>query len=618
MAMAMATGPVIQRVGEHKYDVAPIAGPAEGILAQEYLQGQGRLRRAVAETKASRKTAKDDHWQRIRRDSESPDKNDKTGINARYATGLGARTIKEDLPQHDFFKFDPGRDWLLEADWQPGAATAEVGTIKEKFKLNMPTRYGVQVQNRRIPLAVVKPRDLTEAQDRPAEAQRALFTGGGKEYVKDARGVATRRYAYVEKNYFQMMEFFATNHMEGRFQSLMRASSGEQRPDPRTPGDANFIGKFQKTGKGGTLSDTQLAYVHQYLGSGDHQRGLSLASTPRKGETIGNAGENFRTSGGFRIKIDLARIAEDNAPALINHYAKGGVKDQLADGDFNAVAAHGGAYKYGESVTKNRELYLEFLKPEYVVEIEYHPDAAVGALSSQSFALQQPGGAEDMGAMLAAAKDAAHFASYQRGFDSGVNLAALSVDAAYAADVGFLATNPVAASTEAWKKGWASGNEYRLAYAGVVAAKGTGRLNANEDAFPDRRPQGQVASKDEHTIAKLARIHALHDRQMIGGLAGLGPTAPARIIHQLPPVVPAPRVVNARAATQPANGPTANPSPAPVLSYAAMTTRQQPTANPPTVPAPRTQTTAPRSQAPVTKGKSPRGTGNGQPRRKKF
>ena len=33
----------------------------------------------------------------------------------------------------------------------------------------------------------------------------------------------TRRYAYVEKNYYQMMEFFMVGHMTGRFQQYMLA-----------------------------------------------------------------------------------------------------------------------------------------------------------------------------------------------------------------------------------------------------------------------------------------------------------------------------------------------------------------------------------------------------------
>jgi hypothetical protein len=45
-----------------------------------------------------------------------------------------------------------------------------------------------------------------------------------KEYVEDTRGALTRRYAYVEKNYWQMMEFFMTNRHEGRPVNQTRTS----------------------------------------------------------------------------------------------------------------------------------------------------------------------------------------------------------------------------------------------------------------------------------------------------------------------------------------------------------------------------------------------------------
>lgn len=111
--------------------------------------------------------------------------------------------------------------------------------------------------------------------------------------------------------------------------------------------------------------------VHKRLGSGDEQRGLSLTSTSKKGRTIANEGDNFRTDGGVRIKIDLSRISDEDPvkPILINHYAFGGVKGHMKG--INQIDSRGGRpYKYKFSVIKNRELYLSALKPEWIAAVE--------------------------------------------------------------------------------------------------------------------------------------------------------------------------------------------------------------------------------------------------------
>ncbi|GJL74700.1 DUF4157 domain-containing protein [Nitrosomonas sp.] len=198
-----------------------------------------------------------------------------------------------------------------------------------------------------------------------------------KHYIKDSRNVITRRYAYVEKNYWQFMEFLLTHHMEGRYQKFIRAANkGKGKPDVFD--NTNEIVKKVQKNKANQLSLEQLAFVHQYWGSGSQQRGLSLTSTPKTGVTIGNEGENFRTNDGFLIKIDLAKIPKTGiGPILVNHYAHGGTKDVI---DENSKTVNTNPlnkstpYKYKSSVIKNRELYLEYLKPEWIVEIEHHPN----------------------------------------------------------------------------------------------------------------------------------------------------------------------------------------------------------------------------------------------------
>lgn len=198
-----------------------------------------------------------------------------------------------------------------------------------------------------------------------------------KEYVKDSRGTFTRRYAYVEKNYYQMMEFFMTHHMTGRFQQYMLAG-GHAKPPIREDNGSEMIKNVRKDRSSmSELSYSQLAVAHQMYGSLPEQRGVSLTSTPKIGVTYANTGGNFRTNRGFRLKIDLARVPHE--VLFVNHYSKGGVSD-IADSDKDYdtrqhhKAKNGKApnYKYKQSAAHARELFLEHIKPEWIVEIEHH------------------------------------------------------------------------------------------------------------------------------------------------------------------------------------------------------------------------------------------------------
>jgi hypothetical protein len=207
-----------------------------------------------------------------------------------------------------------------------------------------------------------------EMADAPAEETRPprdLKTRIGKpqkEYVEDDRDVPTRRFAYMEKSFYQFMEFLATGSMTGRYQTWNKALSlapdlkaiapylsFQLSPDPSKPVT--------------TLSPEQMAFLHQWKGSGPQQRGLSLTSTPREKAVYANAGESFRTADGVRIKIDLSLVPKE--VILLNHYSQGGVKD-------NTGVKPDIPYGYDASVRKNRELYLERLDPQWIVGIDAH------------------------------------------------------------------------------------------------------------------------------------------------------------------------------------------------------------------------------------------------------
>jgi hypothetical protein len=213
-------------------------------------------------------------------------------------------------------------------------------------------------------------------------------SGDAKEYVDDNKGVKTRRYAYIEKNYYQMMDFFKTEKMTGRFQQYMQAGGVSVGPEKSTSKASD-----QVVSGGGTadLNEVQIAVAHQMLGSSPEQRGVSLTSTEKVGGTVGNAGKNFRDKDGFRLKIDLAKVPDD--VLFINHYSDQGIisKDLPKEGvkgvSTKVISPPKKPYKYGASVRKNREVYLEHVKPEWVVEIEHHSEGGYGRASGAKIAL---------------------------------------------------------------------------------------------------------------------------------------------------------------------------------------------------------------------------------------
>ena len=296
--------------------------------------------------------------------------------------------------------------------------------------------------------SVKSPATSTSATKRDVLEKQGVSTdlsNEAKEYVKDSLDVLTRRYAYVEKNYWQMMEFFMTSRHEGRFQTFMKAA-GEPSPDlyeARQPEVDIVRGTSATPG----LTKEQLAVAHQKLGSGPQQRGVSLTSTPKVGVTYVNTGENFRTDRGFRLKIDLALIPpHPTGPLLINHYSHGGVIDKPDRYDTTRERGSTSTYPYKESAVHARELYLEYLNPEWVVAIESHPAAgALGTTIGPATPLGTATSLFELGRSMFGG------APFQRGFDEGLGTGTNSTPGDKDHTDGF-------SHGTSFKSGWTAGN----------------------------------------------------------------------------------------------------------------------------------------------------------------
>lgn len=216
--------------------------------------------------------------------------------------------------------------------------------------------------------------------------------GEGNEYIKDDFGNYIRRYAYMEKSIWQLMNFAENGIISGQTQSIKRAA-GEEIPkiDPLSVDNESFdagdqyIAKSLPTGKSGdpqTQGKIGIAYLHQWKGSGVRQRGVSLAATPKDNAVFGNAGESFRSDDGAKFKIDLATVKVlDPDNLLLSHYH---CKSPTRAAEIQAGGSGSDAptYKYDASVIKNREFYLQYLPEQAVAEVDVHGDKKYPNLES--------------------------------------------------------------------------------------------------------------------------------------------------------------------------------------------------------------------------------------------
>jgi hypothetical protein len=325
-------GPLLQRVGEEKIGYAPAKdAPAPSLEL---------LKDAFAEMRSKRKAAKDKfEAEELTKLTGLGEKEKQKLVMGTYVTSLTIKNPSAVLAESS--QFTSGKLKLVD------------GTVKDA--------------DDKVVATITRGAGVFEEVKNPTTGDRKAFkkpTGEtDRTYVADDHGVPTRRYAYVEKSIYQMMEFVRALRLTGRYQRL-HEEMGE------APGDVTHVtsklrGKL-RLGKTSTPAQ-QLAVLHQWMGSGLQQRGLSLASTPRKDAVYGNKGESFKSGDGVRITIDLAKVPK--GVKLINHYAFGGVSGLTGDW----VGA--GGYNYGASVRKNRELYLERLDPDWVESIEVHGTA---------------------------------------------------------------------------------------------------------------------------------------------------------------------------------------------------------------------------------------------------
>ena len=195
--------------------------------------------------------------------------------------------------------------------------------------------------------------------------ENPLEKGGQKDYVKDQRGVYTRRIAYHEMNFHQMMDFVMSGELTGRYQMFMSAGEAADKSPRKIFHEKNkkLVSKQPKRPAG--LTWEEVAVMHQWKGTGPYQSGVSLTSTSRAA-VRSNSGDLFRSEGGFRLAIDLAKVSSE--VPIINDYAAEGVANKPS----STTKTTPEGYEFLESSTKNRELYIERVKKPWVTEIVYH------------------------------------------------------------------------------------------------------------------------------------------------------------------------------------------------------------------------------------------------------
>lgn len=237
--------------------------------------------------------------------------------------------------------------------------------------------------------------------DRLSELHRqanvpTLYTKKGKDdsqYIKDDLGNFVRRYAYMEKNFWQLMNFMETGYLSGETQAIKKmnpASPAIPEIDPAhfedesLQGDEKLLVDTMQSQHANSTLDNQIAvaYLHQWKGSGKRQRGVSLTATPKENAVFGNAGESFRNptfSAKFKIDLFIAKTKNQNTDPdnlLMSHYAPDSPtrKAPYLDSQGLFTKPTGGdyrkAYKYEASMIKNRELYLQYVDRACVAEIQ--------------------------------------------------------------------------------------------------------------------------------------------------------------------------------------------------------------------------------------------------------
>jgi hypothetical protein len=236
---------------------------------------------------------------------------------------------------------------------------------------------------------------------RAAESGREVLSkkGSKKEYIRDDRGTPTSRFAYAIKRSTQVEAIDEGTTLRGRFTRSNHPVFGGT---PRTVMSGSHtelaeLGRVPPQGRlFGDLTPDQMLYMHQEFGSGDRQRGVSIAGSPAA--LLSNEARGFAEpddDDARKLRIDLStvpRAGRGHAPNLVNfhqripgkesqrlrapalHDVDGALDRGATLADYREAVRAGsiqpGALKYSRqrnqrrfdwSVAKNRELYLSGL-----------------------------------------------------------------------------------------------------------------------------------------------------------------------------------------------------------------------------------------------------------------
>ncbi|HEX7242005.1 MAG TPA: hypothetical protein VF263_17105, partial [Longimicrobiaceae bacterium] len=206
--------------------------------------------------------------------------------------------------------------------------------------------------------------------------------GSDKDYVRDDRGVPTRRYAHGVKDENQFGVLQGGGTLKGRFVTPEPVGVGQDDVMTATQHEQAMLGKAPIV-PGARHEVDHMLVMHQEFGSTPQQRGVSLGSTPYP--LLSNAARGFADDQrARRLLVDLATVPppRGDAPNLINYYhqipgfprvtppalynvnrkGKGGPPTTGSQ----RFTAEQMAQHFGWSTGKNRELFLRKLKPQNV------------------------------------------------------------------------------------------------------------------------------------------------------------------------------------------------------------------------------------------------------------
>jgi hypothetical protein len=369
------TGPgssqVIQRIGQKPFGYTLPAPENIAVKDREELQSLGaELQKVIKAIRARAKEQKRIMQEKLLDDlSDQRNKNRKSEVIRQFARALdvrarfGRKIVRDDNGFKSVLK-------KYKLEYVEDRA-------KQEDKVERTSDRAVVLTIQRGDLAFVEAEEQSTTA-RQIYHKRGKATGANNEYVQDDMGVFTRRYAYLEKNKHQYRDLLNRSVLEGRWPADQTVKDRER---PYNEINRGLRNKVSGLPTGGTFTHGyQLAYVHQELGSGPQQRGVSATTTPH--HVFSNQGEAFRTDDGVRIQVDLANVPKGTTtePEFVNHYAyqarknaRGVIDGYAIMGDQSRKFDH---YKW--SVKKNREVFLKTVRFGSIKSVTLHQPGGGG------------------------------------------------------------------------------------------------------------------------------------------------------------------------------------------------------------------------------------------------